>query len=408
MSATKSTALITGVLGPTLSEKLISDMRNSKFSILTDESTDCGKIKHLCIVVRYFSEKKQCIITQYLGLMRIEDASANGIYTAIKDFFKAKGIQEDNCIGFASDGASVMVGKHNSLYSKLRDDIPHLCCSPKRRETYNVLYETINNESPLQNPGLADTRWLSRYTAVKRILDQWEELKLHFRLAANKEKCYMADYLNKMYNDEPNLLFMKFLLPLLEKFQTMILKFQARNPDPNKLFKELRDFQHDIMSRVVNPNRIGKDSNWDKHIMHTNACFYGTVFQLACTASQLQETYKTNIKDKCKLFLVEAVREVEYRVPASGEHLEVLSLMTPKDDRGGGRVVSVLDSYPRGREIDPLRDLASCFLQFFSSKALKPSGSTTAFGVMLSIAHTMSSSGYLQSVWDPRQVAEEP
>ncbi|KAK3868158.1 hypothetical protein Pcinc_026434 [Petrolisthes cinctipes] len=55
-------------------------------------------------------------------------------------------------------------------------------------------------------------------------------------------------------------------------------------------------------------------------------------FQLPCTASQLQETYNTNIKDRCKLFLVVVIREVEKRVPASGEHLEVLSLLAPTDD----------------------------------------------------------------------------
>ncbi|KAK3864442.1 hypothetical protein Pcinc_029875 [Petrolisthes cinctipes] len=198
MGATKCTALVTRVLGPTFSEKLICDMKNRKFSILVDESTDCGNMKHLCIIVRYFSERQQCIITKYLGLIRIEDASANGLYTAVKEFFKTKGIQEENCIRFASDGASVMAGKNNSLYSKLRHDIPHLrlvqcmchslhlacskavealpkqldfiikethnwfSCSPKRRDTYAVLYQTINDESPLQIPGLADTRWLSR------------------------------------------------------------------------------------------------------------------------------------------------------------------------------------------------------------------------------------------------------
>lgn len=73
-------------------------MRNSIFSILIDESADCGKMKHLCIIAIYFSEKQQCIITQYLGLIRNEDASANGPYTAVKEFFKTKGIQEDNCI----------------------------------------------------------------------------------------------------------------------------------------------------------------------------------------------------------------------------------------------------------------------------------------------------------------------
>ncbi|XP_066950649.1 uncharacterized protein [Macrobrachium rosenbergii] len=134
-----------------------------------------------------------------------------------------------------------------------------------------------------------------------------------------------------MYNNEINLLFMKFLLPLLEKFQTMNLKFQAQNPDPSKFFKELSDFQCDIMSRVVNPNRMSQKTNWEDHIMHTDACFYGAEFQMACSASQLPEATKADIKERCRQFLVEAVREIKKRVPVSGNHLELLSLLAPTD-----------------------------------------------------------------------------
>ncbi|KAK3894745.1 hypothetical protein Pcinc_001469 [Petrolisthes cinctipes] len=69
----------------------------------------------MCKYCKYFSEMQQCIITQYLELIRIEDVSANSLYTAVKEFFETKGIQEEYCIGFASDGVSIKVGKNNSL-----------------------------------------------------------------------------------------------------------------------------------------------------------------------------------------------------------------------------------------------------------------------------------------------------
>ncbi|KAK4320474.1 hypothetical protein Pmani_008640 [Petrolisthes manimaculis] len=90
----------------------------------------------------------------------------------------------------------------------------------------------------------------------------------------------------------------------------MNLKFQVRNPDPSKLFKELHNFQEDIMSRIVSPSRKGKNTDWEHHIMHIDACFYGIEFQLACSTIKLPEAIKTNIKERCKLFLVDAVREI--------------------------------------------------------------------------------------------------
>lgn len=57
-SRTKTTAIVKNVIGLTNFENICSILRNVKFSIIIDESTDLGCTKHLVIVARYFHEDR--------------------------------------------------------------------------------------------------------------------------------------------------------------------------------------------------------------------------------------------------------------------------------------------------------------------------------------------------------------
>lgn len=82
---------------------------------------------------------------------------------------------------------------------------------------YKSLFETlISGKEPLQIPRVCDTRWLSIEPAVTPILDQWDELKLHFEIARSSEKCCIAETLYGMYGDQVNKLYLLFLRPVLQ------------------------------------------------------------------------------------------------------------------------------------------------------------------------------------------------
>ncbi|KAH9377347.1 hypothetical protein HPB48_014719 [Haemaphysalis longicornis] len=57
-------------------------------------------------------------------------------------------------------------------------------------------------------------RWLSISSCCKRILEQWDELKLHFTMCKDKYHCYDAEILSEVY-DPVNKLYMVFLNPVL-------------------------------------------------------------------------------------------------------------------------------------------------------------------------------------------------
>lgn len=119
-------------------------------------------------------------------------------------------------IGIGVDGANVMIGIHNSFSFILKETINELIvvkcvchslhlaaeysckCLPrnldfiikechnwfsynsKRQIKYKKLYEILADKKPLKIDKLSSTRWLARYEAINKIIDQWDALKLHF------------------------------------------------------------------------------------------------------------------------------------------------------------------------------------------------------------------------------------
>lgn len=122
-------------------------------------------------------------------------------------------------IGFAADGANVMMGVNNSLSTLLKQDIPnlfvmkcichsfHLCASydcKKLPRSVEDLARDIHNYflSPKQSMAFKEfqefadvkphkilhpsqTRWLSLHSVVKRLLEQLPALKLFFCLSTD-------------------------------------------------------------------------------------------------------------------------------------------------------------------------------------------------------------------------------
>ena len=61
-------------------------------------------------------------------------------------------------------------------------------CSSKRQIQYKKVYEAINETAPKEIYKLSGIRWLARYNAIIKILNQWDVLKLHFELAQEGER----------------------------------------------------------------------------------------------------------------------------------------------------------------------------------------------------------------------------
>ncbi len=92
-----------------IEKALIDEIKASEqWSILIDESTTITDEKHLVIVSKHISNN--VLVLRYVGLIELDDCTANNIVIQIKNFLMEKELQVENIAHFGSDGASTMIG----------------------------------------------------------------------------------------------------------------------------------------------------------------------------------------------------------------------------------------------------------------------------------------------------------
>ncbi|XP_051798030.1 uncharacterized protein LOC127531856 [Acanthochromis polyacanthus] len=359
---TKCTALINNVIAPCMFRDLMSDIGDAQYSLVIDESTDITSVKQLCVVIRYFSVKRNKIVSTFLGMINLDGETAEAIASTLTSFLQSVGLDMKKCMGLGTDGCSVMVGKRNSVYTHLLQKNPNLqllkcvchsiqlCVSkavetlPRnleylvshshnwfshsalRRREYAKIYSLINpGEVPLILTQMSGTRWLSIHDCCSRILQQWDELKLHFQQSKDQQRCYDAEILHQMYSDPMNKLYLLFLMPFLQEFNRINKLFQQDRGNPFKMLECLLLFFRSLISRVVRPDKIPTSDEQLLAINFTDqtvllpvgAICFGLTFTIALEEAKVESTSERNMKSRCRDFLVEACRQVQKRLPTN-------------------------------------------------------------------------------------------
>ena len=91
--------------------------KEMRYSLLVGESTDVSIHKQLVMYIVFPTPNGSC--NQYLLINELSDGTAITIHQSIVRELRALGLNINYMIGFASDGASVMVGKTNGVAAKL-------------------------------------------------------------------------------------------------------------------------------------------------------------------------------------------------------------------------------------------------------------------------------------------------
>lgn len=123
---TKCSMLIINVIAPVYLNELIEDIGASSYSIILDESTDIGTNKYMAFCVRYYSSVQIDIITDFLGFVEIEKTTSKILKTVSLEFLEKSKLNIQNLIGIGTNGASNLCGKNKSLFTLLKEIIPHL------------------------------------------------------------------------------------------------------------------------------------------------------------------------------------------------------------------------------------------------------------------------------------------
>ncbi|CAI5669915.1 unnamed protein product [Oreochromis niloticus] len=370
--------MINGVLAPYFLKKLVADVGDQRFSLLLDESTDISVSKYLGVVIRYFSNTKQTIVSTFLGLVELEGGDARSIARLVVGFLEKCCLKKDNLLGIGTDNASVMIGINNGVHKVLKeeyglkdlvlircvchslqlavshasnDTIPRsveylvretynwFSVSPKRREAYKAIYETIHcGEKPLQITKVCATRWLSIEPVVSRILDQWDELRLHFAVTKSSEHCYMAEVLYSMYTDPQNILYMTFL-------KSVLGAFEGEQVDPLKLLYSLVSLIKSVSSRVLNPlaNVDVLKEPIEGYI--SSKPYLGYLFESKAAELHLAPEDEKNVRKRCVAFTISLTNELRVRLPDNIEALQYMSVFnveeTLKHNKSPGEIEKI-------------------------------------------------------------------
>eukprot|EP00112_Aurelia_sp_Birch-Aquarium-sp1_P021948 Seg6031.2 transcript_id=Seg6031.2/GoldUCD/mRNA.D3Y31 product="SCAN domain-containing protein 3" pseudo=true protein_id=Seg6031.2/GoldUCD/D3Y31 len=368
----KCSKLVTKVIAPSMRDDLQDDVKGKKFSVLVDESTDVSTKKLLCAVIRYYSEKEKKIETAFVDLIQVVEARGEDLFVAMKNCIEGIGLKLEDCVGYGSDGASVMVGEHNSVWSRIVAVAPNclqvkcichslaLCVQhsfdklpsslgfllaeiPKwfskstlRREAFKRLFSVMNPSG--EQKGIASpferyskTRWLVRGKVIFNCLMNWEELKAYYMSAlptCTQDARYKARSILEMLNEPIIHLYFHFVSPLVTEFERVNAFFQATDADPEEMHQELTAHSKSLRGRVFDD--FG-------HPVPLQAVDFGGKFEEEVkkyfAAHQDKTLAQANIiemKSRCLSFLIEATEQVEKRLLASKDLFKGLSGLHPK------------------------------------------------------------------------------
>ncbi len=365
-------------------EEIVKDLEGKKFSVLIDESTDISSEKHLCVCIRYFSFQQKKIIDEYLGIIPVISTTGEDLFKALKEKLESNHLDLKNIVGYGSDGASNVIGAHNSVWSRVKNasnncvlmrcichsldlvvqnafesmpssigfllaDIPTFFSkSSLRREEFLNLFKVMDpNEerkgTPTPFQKFSATRWLVRGKVLYKLLLNWQELKAYFNCAkqhASANIRWKVRSISNMLNDDTNFIFVTFLTPIVQEFERLNALFQSSYVDPEKLVNELYLHHKSLHQRVY-------DSRGFK--LPLSCVDLGAKVQSECSkyiqrhAPEMRENASKTIEDvqtRCLNFLLELLCQIEKRLPESKSVFQGLSSLTPS------KVLSQVDKVP--------------------------------------------------------------
>ena len=216
-------------------------------------------------------------------------------------------INWSKCVAFSSDNASVMMGRNNSIYTRIADSNPdvypvgcachlaHLCAkkaanqlsvnveqlvidlyyhfdkSSKRKEIFQS-YQVFCDVETRKILKHSSTRWLSLMKCIDRVLRQYDALKSYFSSCLsekkasdkNKKKSKIA-ILAEQLNDPITKVYMLFLHSVLPVFDSFTALLESEEPLIHKVRECIMKLVKELLGRFVNMQCIheAKDSLLD-------------------------------------------------------------------------------------------------------------------------------------------------
>ncbi|KYN30271.1 hypothetical protein ALC57_00266 [Trachymyrmex cornetzi] len=363
LKSTKGTAVIKNVIGLSEKEHLRNKLQSCYFSVLIDESTDIAAVKTMCIIVRYFDIEELQVVSKFWDLCQVfekdkdtEGATAEHLFNLLRISLESQDISFDNIMGFASDGCNTMMGSQNSVASRFMEKCPgififkcichslHLCaseackelprtCEALARKVYNEFKNSAKRQYHFQEfqdfldievhkilrP--SQTRWLSLYAIVNRILEQWDALKLYFREQMLTARLHSVEQIVQAFDNPITKLYYLFLQWVLPKFTKLNELFQSRSVVLTSLHEKMSVNYRELLETYLCKNYIYRTAlkdidpfNEEKHLRPEQMYFGVKVMEMLSTpAINNNEHLKADFRSTCVKFLAIGCNQIKQR-----------------------------------------------------------------------------------------------
>lgn len=297
LSSTEMVKMISNEMRDVIVKDIIKN--NSKIVVLVDESTSLGRKACMNIFLKTVVNGSEPFFL-FLDLVELESKKADGLVQTILATLEKYGFSEDwlaiNFIGFISDGANVLLGKHNGVAVQLQRKFPSifiLHCMSHRLELavsdcaksvkgiqqfikfVGCIY-TFYSMSPKNVRALSeicseldiimlkvgkvfDVRWVaSSFKTVRAIWQNYEALYKHFdaeskvesRIATQKAKCKR---IRLAMSSTSFVLNLGLLYDVLRELGDLSLDLQKRDSNLVSADKAIRRYISVLISMKDNP-----------------------------------------------------------------------------------------------------------------------------------------------------------
>src|SRR5580765_5994082 len=365
MGRTKCKNIISNVLCPVETDRVVNSIQNTKFSIFIVETSDICNEKWMTFFVRFVDPETLDIRTQLVKLINIDarNSSAEKLFNAFKcEMWKLK-IPFLNIIALSCDNASVMIGKHLSFKKKLEElcknvltfscpchsaalaahaacaKIPEYCeefvkkianyinGSPKRAAIYQEFSECFQ-ETNRKILKLSDTRWLSHHSCVERLLEFWDTTKLFLTEMIINEKSKSGEHLLSIMQNPDVKAYLLFLKHTLNLFNSFNAFFQALETRVHLLQPKSLEFLITISKHFLKPELLKNVCDKVQFSEKDNQKSLNDINLGFECEEYLEELIKEghadiieNVRENCLQFYVTAAEEISKRLPIKDKFL---------------------------------------------------------------------------------------
>ena len=186
----------------------------------------------------------------------------------------------------------------------------------------------------------SQTRWLSFYFAVERIIRQWEALKVFFQRIRPYENLLSIDNIVNGMNNKSVYLYLQFLyfiLPILKNFNVL---FQRESPTIFLVDRKIKTLyrttleyfcRHELITSNNLENFNPRDqTNWRP----LELVYLGTKIHCLLNTEEYRrvdpQTIK-NVRIRCREFYIKLCEEIKKRFEINDPLLQMISFFDPKN-----------------------------------------------------------------------------